>query len=251
MRKVIGTESRQSSAVGRMALPAEHGIDSSKPLANVKHERFCWAIVQGHRLAPAYEIAGFAGKSPRLPWQLRHRPAIDARVGWLLAQRVMADTRARHSQDKKIAGSKLRLIRELERIAFSDPRDVMQWDRVPECDSEGNVLGWRDQVTATPSHFLTAAQAAQVRSITTKKGSVTFQVHDKLAALDKLARVLGVYHEPPTPAPAVMVNQLNIGGDNALEAVRRLAFAIAKAQNTQSLLRQPAPSHVIIESAKE
>jgi hypothetical protein len=173
------------------------------------------------------------------------KPSLDASV------RIKADTRARHRQDKRIADSKLRLIRELERIAFCDPRDVMQWDRVPEFDSEGNVLGWRDQVTATPSHFLTAAQAAQVRSITTKKGSVTFQVHDKLAALDKLARVLGVYHEPPTPAPAVMVNQLNIGGDNALEAVRRLAFAIAKAQNTQSLLRQPAPSHVIIESAKE
>jgi hypothetical protein len=127
----------------------------------------------------------------------------------------------------------------------------MQWDRVPEFDCEGNVLGWRDEVIATPSHLLTADQAAQVRSITTKKGTVTFEVHDKLAALDKLARVLGLYHEPPAPPSAVMVNQVNIGGDNALEAVRRLAFAIARAQHTQSLLPQPAPSHMINESSKE
>jgi hypothetical protein len=234
--------------MGRLVLADKPSFGPSKPLANVKHERFCWAIVQGHRLAPAYEIAGFEGKSSRLPWQLRHKPAVDARVSWLLAERIKANTRAHH---RKIADSKLRLIRELERIAFCDPRDVMQWDRVPEFDREGNVLGWRDEVTTTPSRLLTAAQAAQVRSITNKKGAVTFEVHDKLAALDKLARILGVYHEPPTPAPAVMVNQLNIGGDNALEALRRLAFAIAKAQNTQSLLRQPAPSHMIIESAKD
>jgi hypothetical protein len=202
--------------VQKVALTPEPNFDPSKPLANVKHERFCWAVVQGYRLGPAYEIAGFEGKSPRLPWQLRHKPAIDARVNCLLGERIKVDTRARHRQDKRIADSKLR---------------------------------WRDQVTATPSHFLTADQAAQVRSITTKKGSVTFEVHDKLAALDKLARVLGIYHEPPTPAPAVMVNQVNVGGDNALEAVRRLAFAIAKAQNTQS--RQAVPSHVIIASAKE
>jgi hypothetical protein len=205
VRKVIREEAHRAVAVEEAALHGEQGFDPSKPLANVKHERFCWAIVQGHRLAPAYEIAGFEGKSSRLPWQLRHKPAVDARVNWLLAERIKADTRARHRQDKRIADSKLRLIRELERIAFSDPRDVMQWDRVPQFDREGNVLGWRDQVTATPSHFLTADQAAQVRSITTKKGSVTFEVHDKLAALDKLARVLGVYHEPPTPAPTVMV----------------------------------------------
>jgi hypothetical protein len=65
--------------------------------------------VQGHRLAPAYQVAGFAGKSPRLPWQLRHKPAIDARVSWLLAKRVENDSRARHRADEKIAGARLRL----------------------------------------------------------------------------------------------------------------------------------------------
>src|SRR5271170_208268 len=111
---MIRAESRRAVAMGEVTLRNECGFDPSKPLTNVKHERFCWAIVQGHRLAPAYEIAGFAGKSSRLPWQLRHKPAVDARVSWLLAQRIEADTRARHRNEKPIADARLRLIRELE-----------------------------------------------------------------------------------------------------------------------------------------
>lgn len=107
MGKVIAEKANTALATREAALAAKPGIDPSTPLTNVKHERFCWAIVQGHRLGPAYEIAGFAGKSPRLPWQLRHKPAIDARVSWLLAQRVEGDTRARHRTEKKIAELKV------------------------------------------------------------------------------------------------------------------------------------------------
>jgi hypothetical protein len=49
----------------------------------------------------------------------------------------------------------------------------------------------------------------------------------------------------------VNVQQVNVGGDNAFEAVRRLAFAIAKAQHTQSLVSQPARSQAIIEQSKD
>jgi hypothetical protein len=67
-------------------------------------------------------------------------------------------------------------------------------------------------------------QAAQVRSITNKKGAVTFEVHDKLAALDKLARILGVYNEPPAAqASTVTVQLVNVGGgENAFEVIRRV-----------------------------
>jgi hypothetical protein len=75
-------------------------------------------------------------------------------------------------------------------------------------------------------------------SITTKKGAATFEGHYKLAALEtcphpwRLLRAAG-------PSSGGDVNQVNIGSDTAL-AVRRFAFAIAKAQHTQSLLPQPA-----------
>jgi hypothetical protein len=240
--------------MGRFVLAAKPNFDPSKPLANFKHERFCWAIAQGYRLGPAYEIAGFTGRSPRLSWQLRHKPAIEARVSWLLRERIEADTRARHRSDEKIADARLRLISELERIAYADTRDVVQWDREPELDQDGNVIGFKDTMRVTPSHLLTKDQAAQVRSVTTKSGSLKFEGFDKLAALTQLAKILGMARDPQTQAVSnatVNVQQVNIGGDNALEAVRRLAFAIAKAQHTQSLLPQPALSHAIIESSKE
>ena len=88
------------------------------------------------------------------------------------------------------------MIRELGRIAYSDPRDVVQWDREPELDQDGNVIGFKDTMKVTPSRLLTREQAAQVKSVTTKSGALKFEVHDKLAALAQLAKVLGVAPEP-------------------------------------------------------
>jgi hypothetical protein len=124
--KVIRAKTSPVPAKEAGAVNAAAKFDPSKPLANVRRERFCWAIAQGHRLGPAYELAGFAGKSPRLPWQLKHEPCIEARVSRLLEQRIEADTRARHRADEKIDDARLRLIRELERMAYSDARDLAQ-----------------------------------------------------------------------------------------------------------------------------
>ena len=145
---------------------------------------------------------------------------------------VEADTRARHRADQKITDERLRMIRELGRIAYSDPRDVVQWDREPELDQDGNVIGFKDTMKVTPSRLLTREQAAQVKSVTTKSGALKFEVHDKLAALAQLAKVLGVAPEPQSQTVTntqVNVGQVNVGSDNALEDLKRLAFAIEKA----------------------
>ncbi len=120
-------------------------------------------------------------------------------------------------------------------------------------DAEGNVLGWRDEVIATPSRLLSTDQPAQVRSVTTKSGALKIEAHDKLAALDKLARIFGAYQEPPaSPSSSVTVNQVNIGGgDNALEAARCLAFALAKAQQLQAVGGPTIDDHAIDAGPKE
>ncbi len=130
----------------------------------------------------------------------------------------------------------LRLIRELERLAYADARDVVQWDRKPQLDDQGNVVGFIDEMNVTPSHLLTKDAAAQIRSITTKSGMLKVEVHDKLTALRDLAKVLGLLQDAAPPPPSnVTVNQVNIG-DNALEAARRLAFALEKAAQAAPLL---------------
>jgi len=235
---VICKGANDGSAAGRAALGTEPGFDPSKPLGNAKHERFCYAIVQGHRLGPAYEIAGFTGKSARLPWQLRHQPGVDARIKWLLEERIRADVAVRARAVEKEENARLRLIRELEAIAYVDPGDLFQWDRKPEFDVDGNLTGYRDELALTPSHLLTKAQRSAVKEVSriVKKDGTTVRLNTngKLEALALLARILGMTQPdaPATSSTTINNTQVNVGspGDmNAFEMARRLAFALEKA----------------------
>ena len=157
-----------------------------------------------------------------------------------MGARVEADTRARHRTEEKIADARLRLIARLEAIAYADPRDVMQWNRKPKVDKDGNVTGWTNELVVTPSHLLTREQAAMVKSITTKGDGIKFEVNDQLTALAQLAKILGVAPEPQSQTvnnAMVNVQHVNIGGaDNALEGLKRLAFAIEKAARAREAI---------------
>jgi hypothetical protein len=187
--------------------------------------------VQGVPVPISYQRAGYKGGEVCRS-QLRRSPDVEVRISWLLAQRVEADTRARHRADEKITDARLRAIRELERIAYADVRDVVQWDCEPVLDTDGNVTGFKDTMKVTPSHLLTHEQTAQIKSVTMKSGTLKFETYDKLAALAQLAKILGVAPEPQpqTVSSATLnVQQVNLGGpDSALESLRRLAFAIER-----------------------
>ncbi len=77
------------------------------------------------------------------------------------------------------------IVAELMRIGFSDPRKVMSWD------SEGVYL--------KASSDLTDDEAALVNEVSykeTKDGMhVSVKMHDKISALDKLARHVGLYNK--------------------------------------------------------
>jgi hypothetical protein len=158
-----------------------------------------------------------------------------------LSGAMQADTKRRHAREKPIADLRTRVVKELERLAFSDARDLVQWSREPVRDQEGNIVGFEDVLVATPSHILKRDAAATIKSVTTKSGNLKLDIHDKLAALDKLGRMLGLFHDP-APAANVTVNQLNLndGPETAREAIKRLAFAIAKVQHAAIAAPQPA-----------
>lgn len=204
-------------------------VDPSKPLAKPSRELFAQDVAAGVPVKDAYVRAGYRGNDVSR-YELRRCADIDARVNCLLRKRIECDTRARHKAEKPIADLELRTLRELEKIAFSDARDLVSWDRVPVYDDDGTVTGYRDELMVTPSHHLTSGAAAAVKSVTTKFGSMKFDMHDKLTALQALCKALGIYQDAAL-APSVTVNQLNVGSDNALEAARRVAFALALAQH--------------------
>jgi hypothetical protein len=210
-------------------------VDPSKPLAKPSRELFAQDVAAGTPVKDAYLRAGYKGSAVSR-YELRRCADIDARVNWLLAKRIEDDTRARHKAEKKIPDTRERVIRELERVAFNDIRDLVQWERRAIVE-DGQVVGFEDIMVVKPSRLMTPDQASSVRSVTTKAGQLKFETHDKLGALEKLAKVLGLYVEPAAPpvSQSVTVNQLNFNSNNAFEAARRLAFALAKvAQMDQS-----------------
>jgi Terminase small subunit len=226
-------------------------INPSKPLSKPSREIFAQMVAQGVPIAVAYQRAGYSGGAVSRS-QLRRAADVEARVSWLLSKRVEDDTKARHKAEKKIPDARERVIRELERVAFNDIRDLVQWDKRAVLDDDGQVVGFEDIMVVKPSRLMTPDHAASVRSVSTKAGQLKFETHDKLGALEKLAKILGLYVEPTAPpvSQSVTVNQLNFNSNNDLEAARRLAFALAKAaQMDQS--GQLLVSHAVGEERKE
>ena len=208
-------------------------LQPSEPLSKPSREIFAQMIAEGVPVPIAYERAGYSGGAVSRS-QLRHAADVDGRVRWLLAQRIEQGAEARRRGEKTIEDARLRLIRHLEAIAYSDPRDIVQWDVEPIVAEDGTVTGERPVMRVTPSHLLTREQAAQVRSVAPKSGGLRFDTTDKMAALAQLARILGLVQPDAAPSPSTTINatQVNVSAPreaNAFELARRLAFALEKA----------------------
>src|SRR5271169_2117444 len=103
----------------------------SKPLASPQRETYCQMVAGGTPTKDAYRAAGFKGDSAFARWRLRHAPEVDQRIDWLVNERVKAQIAASvRRPEKKKLDAKARAIRELERIAYADHRDLLQWERV-------------------------------------------------------------------------------------------------------------------------
>jgi hypothetical protein len=240
----------------RKPITLEPGQDpASLPLKHPPRELFAQAVARGVNVDQAYREAGYAGNSASRR-ELRCSADVDARIRWLLAERIESDARVRAPGIKEEQDARLRLIHELEAIAYVDPGDLMQWDRDPVFDNEGNVIGYRDLLEITPSKHLTKAQRSAVKSVsrTVKRDGTTVKIdlNGKLEALNQLARILGMTQPDAPPASSTTINntQVNVLGgqaETALEAARRLAFAIEKAARAAPLLEPTATGEPEVE----
>src|SRR5271166_2550272 len=171
--------------------------DPRRPLVKPNREQFAQMVANSVPVVIAYERAGYKGGDDSRS-QLRRSAYVDSRITWLVNQRIRSDTAARHRREKPIDDMRLHVAKEFERVAFADVRDVVAWERRPVFDADGNVTGYRDEITPTPSHLLNAGQAAAVKGVTTKSGSLKIEFHDKIAALTQMAKILGM---TPDAAP--------------------------------------------------
>ena len=219
---------------------------ASLPLKHPPRELFAQAVARGVNVDVAYREAGYNG-GPASRRELRCSADVDARIRLLLVQRIESDAKERARIVRQETDAKSRMIAELEAIAYADIGDIAQWDKKPIYDDEGTLKGYEESVTFTPSRLLTRAQRGAVKSITkqsTKYGpQIRLDTAGKLEALTLLAKVLGIAAET---APGTVTNtQVNvIGSGNALEDLKRLAFAIEKAARAKEaglLDASPAP----------
>jgi hypothetical protein len=232
--------------------PGQH--PASVPPKHPPREVFAQAVARGVNVDIAYREAGYMGNSASRR-ELRCSADVDARIKWLLVQRIEADAQARARVIEKQHDARLRLIERLEAIAYADPRDIVQWDVESTFDRRGNVTGERPVMKITPSRLLTRDQAALLKTVTTKNGGLKFEVNDQLAALIQLAKMFGMMADPAAATVTntqVNVGQVNFNGEmNALEAARRLAFALAKAERSITLAgATDAPDAVLVEGSK-
>jgi hypothetical protein len=210
---------------------------SNAPLSNSRHEVFARAIAQGHRLASAYELAGFTGKSRRLSWELRHRPEVEARIAWLLESRVLGDTRAYRRREKRHGDLLDRAVRELEAIAFQDVREVADWRREPVLNPDGEVVDVRETLQIRDSKALTTDAAKAVRGVFLKGDRVRLELHDKRLALESLIKLLS--GKNASPQASISVQQVNVGEMNSIDMAQRVLFMLNAAASQRAPAAEP------------
>lgn len=131
-----------------------------------------------------------------------------------------------------------RIVDELAAIAFADICNVVDWDRSVEkrpTKADGPVGKaipvFTSTVTVRPSATMDPAVSRTIsKVVTSDKGGLRVEMHDKLVALDKLARTLGMYTDnldvagnclPPTAVITYSGRPANwpAPGDRAAKAV--------------------------------
>lgn len=170
----------------------------------------------------ATQAAIRAGYSPKTAGQIGERLLKKAEVQQALSRRMKArEQRTEVTQD--------RVVKELAKIAFGDPRNVMSW-------GPGGV-------TLKASAELTDDEAALVSEVsettTERGGSLKLKTNDKLKALELLGRHLGMFRDKvevtgkdggPIQTKSADLDLSSLS-DEELEALERL---VAKAGGDQA-----------------
>ena len=150
-------------------------------LKNARHERFCQLLATGKTITAAFAEAGFAPNDANAS-RTRALPYIDARVREIMEA---AAARAEITAERVLA--------ELGLVAFANMADYMQ------AGTDGDP--YLDFSRLTRDH---AAALAEVTVEDFKDGRgedgrdvrrVKFKLHDKLSALEKIGKHLGMFKD--------------------------------------------------------
>jgi phage terminase small subunit len=174
-------------------------------LKNARHEFFAQGVAEGKSARAAYLAAFQACRKPEAAdasaAKLLAKPAVRARVDQLIA---VAAEKAGVTIDRVVA--------ELARIGFADIRQVVSWGP--------------DGIAVIDSAKISDDAVAAVAEVGKTATGIKVELHDKVGALEKLGRHLGMFKDKVEVAGAG-------GGPVQIdmppnELMRRLAFLLTK-----------------------
>jgi len=163
------TTRKPHSATLDPARPTTIASPAMSVLSNVRREMFANLVARGKSKAEAYTLAGYA-KSQSNPATLAADPDVAQRIAEI---RGLAAARAQVSADRVLA--------ELARLGFSDITDAVKIER-------GKVL-------VNDTNDMPADLRAAISEISEGRDGVKVKFHDKVAALDKLGKHLGLWKD--------------------------------------------------------
>lgn len=152
-------------------------------LSNPKHERFAQELAKGATAEAAYAKAGYAA-SRKNAQRLRTNEGVQSRVEQILSQAA-----------EKAGVTVERIADELVKIGFADIRKAVRWgDGVVVKDDDGTEHIVSD-VSLIASDQIDDATACAISEVSKTKDGVKIKFHDKLSALEKLGKFVGMFKD--------------------------------------------------------
>lgn len=194
-----------------------------------RREAFASAIVNGMKLQEAHKLAGFTGATHAAAFNMRHRPEIDARIRWLLSERVKVDSH-RYARRQNRKGDLLqRALAKLDDIMSTDVRELVDWRKEAVLNAAGEVVEVVERMSVKDASAISAKAASAIKGLITKGGRLQVELHDQRAAATDIVRLLT--GSDAQPAGNVTVNQVNVGAVSAADAAQRVMFLLASVAN--------------------
>ena len=157
-----------------------------------KRERFCWLYVEKSSASEAYRLSHDVAPDTKPETIHRNAHALlqDTKVTARIEE-IRAELRERSAITLD------HLVEALRPLAFGDIRKVCDWGpAIPLKDPEtGEAVAVQDIVVKARAELDDAAAAMISKIIRGKDGSLRLELHDKLAAIEKLGKLLGLIKE--------------------------------------------------------
>lgn len=191
-------------------------------LRDVKREAFAQALSDGLSLTDAHAKAGYKPDRGNA-FRLQHRDDVAQRIAELREQRSEVERRATAKAVERavetLAITKERVLEEYKRIAFTSIGRLIRWgDAVAVPHHETGEPQLVQGVYLLPADEIGEDALASISEIRQTKEGLAVKQHSKTAALEKLARFVGL--DVPEPVDVTVDMPL----PSKLEVARRLAF---------------------------